>query len=275
MTDRRSFLATMVMVAACSGDSPPAAVDGPPGGTIDADVTIDAAVPPIDAPGPYLFTDSLQNGTLGNPVGGSFGPDGWTVTAATDRIWFALPRLSSGSIEFTVTNMSNGNLVRADNEIFALYEAGYGITEPINYNPEFRNNHYKAMLRIYGAEEPDRHGLQKLMWGMCPSGAPGYDGCGCGSFFEEPFGGDGAWSGAPEQVRVEWGGGITRLRRNGNEVLAIDWAGSGLEFGPSELHFSLGTSRPSAVDTAAMPIGAVFSNLVIEGLQAAEVATCP
>ncbi|MBA3454586.1 MAG: hypothetical protein H0T42_15965 [Deltaproteobacteria bacterium] len=236
------------------------------------DASTDAADPPIDgevlpdASTVLMLTDGLRNGTtLGHPVGGSFGPDGWTVTSRTDRLWFAIPRFTAGSIEFTVSNMSNANLIEADNEIFAMYEAGHGITEPIRYSPEFRNNHYKAMLRVYGSDEAGRVGEQKLMWGMCPSGAPGYDGCGCGSFFEEPYAGNGTWSGGPERLRIEWGNGITRFLRNGTEVVAIDWSTSGLQFGPSNLHFSIGTARQSAVDSAGMPIGAVFSDLVVTG----------
>jgi hypothetical protein len=236
--------------------------------------------PPVDdsrpdtPPGMFMLDDDLRGGTRGNPVGGVFGDNGWTVTAAADRIWYALPRLTAGYLEVTVTNMSNANLVANDNEVLAMYEAGYGMVEPIGYNPEFRNNHYKSMVRIYGNAEVGRVGQQKLMWGMCPSGAPGYDDCGCGSFFEETFAGDGTWTGAPERLRIEWGNGATRFLRNGNEVVAIEWGGSGLAFAPSELHFSIGTSRPTEVGSASMPIGAVFSDLVIAGTEG-DVAACP
>ena len=260
----------MILLAACGssvtqapGDDTPDAAPGP-----------DASEPGPDASGVFRLEDGLRGATLGNPVGGSIGPDGWTVTGRADRLWYALPRLAQGSFEFTVANMSNANLLVNDNELVAIYEAGHDIAEPIRYSPEFRNNHYKAMLRIYGRDEVGREGQQKLMWGMCPSGAPGYDACGCGSFFEEPFGGDGAWSGAPERLRIEWGGGRTRFLRNGNVVVEINWADSGLEFGPDELHVSLGTSRPDAVGGAAMPIGAVFSDVVIEGREG-PLATCP
>ena len=94
--------------------------------------------------------------STGHPIGGSFGVNGWTVTSRTDRIWFELPRLTQGSVEVTVTNMTNANLTAADSEILTLYEAGYAITEPIGYNPEWRNNHYKASLRIFGQPEPGR-----------------------------------------------------------------------------------------------------------------------
>lgn len=221
----------------------------------------------------FRLEDPLRGGTLGNAVGGAFGPDGWTVTGRADRIWYAVPRLVEGSIEFTLGGVTLDNLLAADNELFAMYEGGHGIEEPIDYNPEFRNNHYKCMLRIYGQAEPGRPGLQKLIWRMCPSGAPGHGECGCGSFLEEPFGGDPNWDGTPQRIRIEWGGGHTRLLRNGVVVVSIDWSDTGLSFGPSELHFSLGTSRPDAVGTAAMPIGAVFSDLVVEGVEGPP-ATC-
>ena len=110
---------------------------------------------------------------------------------------------------------------------------------------------------------------------MCPGGSPGYGACGCGSsFFEEPFGGSGVWDGTPQRIRVEWGGGQTRLLRNGATAVTIDWSRSGLTFGPSSLHLSLGTSRPSGVDSAQLPIGAVFSNLVVDGTEG-DLARCP
>lgn len=224
----------------------------------------------------YHLEDGLRGGTRGNAVGGSFAADGWHVTDRRDRVWYAIPRLVSGSVEFTLANVTMASLgSTADTELFAMYEAGYGIAEPIRYAPEFRENNYKCMLRVYNNAETGREGRQKLMWAMCPGGAPGYGACGCGaSFFEEPFGGDGTWDGSPQRLRIEWGGGATRYLRNGAVVLTINWSSSGLTFGPSELHLSLGTSRPSAVDSAQLPVGAVFSDLVVDGTEGA-LAVCP
>jgi MYXO-CTERM domain-containing protein len=218
--------------------------------------------------------DTLRGGTRGNPVGGRFDGEGWHVTDRRDRLWYAVPRLVRGSVEFTVTGFTMERLgAMAETELFAMYEAGFGISEPIRYAPEFRENHYKCMLRVYGLAETGRVGQQKLLWGMCPSGAPGYGACGCGSFFEEPFGGSGTWDGSPQRFRIEWGGGTTRYLRNGAPVLTINWSRSGLSFGPSALHLSLGTSRPSAVDYAQLPVGVVFSDVVLEGTEG-PLATC-
>ena len=241
----------------------------------DAAPPVDAAVlPDSGPPGWFTMDDGLRGGTTGNAVGGALGPDGWTVVDRRDRVWWELPRLVEGVIEFTVTGVTTDALVVADNELFAMYEAGYGIAEPIRYNPEIRENHYKCMLRVYGQAEGDRVGAQKLMWGMCPSGDPGYGACACGSFFDEPFGGDPNWDGTPQRIRVEWGGGWTRLSRNGVEAVAIDWSASGLTFGPESLHFSLGTARATDVDSAGLPVGAVFSDVHVEGT-VGDAATCP
>jgi hypothetical protein len=219
----------------------------------------------------FHLEDSLRGGTMGNASGGSFGPEGWTVTGAEDRIWYALPRLASGYVEFTVSNITTANLVLPDHEIFAMYEAGYGISEPIHYAPEFRVNHYKILMRVYG--EAKRLGAVKLMWGMCPSGAPGHSDCGCGSFFSEPFENPPPWTGAPVRVRIEWGGGRTRMLLDGVELLSIDWRGSGLAFGPQELHMMLGSPRNDG-GLSAMPLGAVLSDLVVDGTEG-PLATCP
>jgi hypothetical protein len=228
---------------------------------------------------PFQLVDPLTGATVGNLVGGSLGPEGWTVTDRTDRLWWALPRLVEGSVELTVTNLTLANLTVNDNEVLAIYDGGWGITEPIAYNPEYRNNHYKGMIRIYGTNEPERTGQQKTIWFMCPAGAPGYgDGepCPCAqSYGEETYNGDPTWDGSPQVLRIAWGNGKTTLYRNGAEVHSLDWSGSGVAFGPSELHVSLGTSRSTAVDTAGMPIGAVFSNVIIEGITGEATPACP
>lgn len=229
---------------------------------------------PLPAAAQYHMEDTLRGSTSGNAIGGSFGPDGWTVTGASDRIWYALPRLVSGYVEVTVTGVDEGtNLPLADHEIFAMYEDGYGIGEPIDYGSGFRQNHYKVMVRIYGAPEAERTGAMKLMWGMCPSGAPGRDACGCESFFEEPFRDPGDWNGAASRIRVEWNDGSARLLRDGAEVVSVSWDDTELTFGPSDLHMMLGSPRNDG-GLAAMPIGAVFSDLVVDGTMG-ELATCP
>lgn len=259
-------------------DTAPATDDttlGPPatGTTVPTD---DSTTGEPEGGEPFMMSDPLVDGTMGTPVGGSFGPSGWTTTDRADRIYWALPRLREGSFEFTVTGLTVDLMPLNDHEIFAMYEGGHGIEHPIAYSPDFRTNNYKSMIRVYGQAEVGRTGQMKLMWGLCPAGAPGYnDGtCACGSsFFEEPFGGDPAWDGSPQRLRVEWDDTGSRLYRNDALVLEIDSSAAGTFFGPQALYASLGNPRPLEVDTAAMPIGVTFSDVVIEGITGPE-ATC-
>src|SRR5436309_2645769 len=80
--------------------------------------------------GAYTLRDSLRGATMGHAIGGSFDASGWTVTGRTDRIWYAIPRLVTGSIEFTVDHIALSTLILDDHEIFTMYEDGYGIGEP-------------------------------------------------------------------------------------------------------------------------------------------------
>jgi len=72
---------------------------------------------------------------------------------------------------------------------------------------------------------------------------------------------------------VTWGSGKATYSRDGVEVWTNDYSQSGLTFGPSELHFTIGCPRNAAISDAGMPIGAVFSDVVVTGTQGA-VATC-
>ncbi|MCA9634440.1 MAG: hypothetical protein KC420_00210 [Myxococcales bacterium] len=239
--------------------------------TSTSTTTTDGGSSSTGEPSEYvMIEDPLKGGTIGAAVGGSFGPDGWTVTAKADRVYWALPRLVEGSVEFTMSNVTLDNMPLNDHEVFAMYEGGHGIGHPIDYAPEYRTNAYKSMIRIYGTAEAQRIGKQKLMWGLCPMGAPGYydTECPCADpvgFFEEPFGGDGTWDGTPQVLRVEWADGKSRYLRNGEVILEIDWSDTGLSFAPDALYMSLGTPRAEKIDSAGMPIGAVFSDVKIEG----------
>jgi len=248
---------------------------GSGGGTTGSGGTSDTGG--TGATGPFSLNDSLKDmNPQGNVIGGSLGPNGWTVTGKNDRIWYAVPRLVEGSIEFTVEGITHQNLNLADHEIFAMYDAGHGISEPINYNPEFRDNHYKQLIRIYGQMVPERLGLQKFLMLMCPDGAPGYGACQCPKSYYDGdgwWGGDGNWDGSPSVIVVRWVNGQATYSRNGVDVWTNDYSTSGLSFGPEELHFSIGCPRHDAISDAGMPIGAVFHSVVVQGTQG-PIATC-
>jgi hypothetical protein len=91
---------------------------------------------------------------------------------------------------------------------------------------------------------------------------------------EEPFGGDPTWDGSATTFKVEWGGGHAKLYRNGGLLHDVDYSGAG-EFGPDTQHFSLGTSRSTGVGSSGLPVGAVFSDVIVDGVEGPKAATCP
>ncbi len=240
-------------------------------------------VPPAAA---YHFEDTLRGTTQGNQLGGSLGSDGWTVTAVNDRIWYSMPTLVQGSIEFTLAGVSNDKFQAADHEMFTLYEGGYGISEPIDYG-HLKPLFYRVMWRLRGevagvdGETVTHQGEQKFIWIMCPDGAPGYavnygtQFCSCSQWLDQgPSGGDMTWTGVPERIRFEWDGNSARYLRNGVVVDTIDWTGTGLAFTPSEPHFCLGSPRSGAVSYAVTVVGAVYSDLVVDGVEGPQ-QLCP
>ncbi len=221
----------------------------------------------------YHLDDPLRGSTSGTAEGGSFSAAGWTVTAPTDRIWWSVPTSSAGSIEFVMSNVTNASLFPGDNDIFNLYDdADSG--EPISYRPDFVEDNYKVWVRV--RNEPGYYGNQKLTVAVCPNSAVSHSAtCACGvGFIDESTSGDPTWDGTPQRLRIEWGGGQVRLLRNGGVVTSIDYSATGYAWGPRQMHFSIGSTRSRAVGTSGMPMGAVFSDLVVDTTDG-PVASCP
>jgi hypothetical protein len=228
---------------------------------------------------PFALTDSLKGATKGNATGGTLGPDGWTVTGPGDRVVYEIPTLASGVLEVTATGITTASLVTGEAGLVAMYEDGFGLGEPIAYDPRFRNNYSRVLLRVFGQTEPDRAGQQGFTWSVCPVGKPGYSAtpgcpCGGGGFLEAPIGGDATWDGTPQTLRIEWENGKARYLRNGMLVHAVDWSATGLAWGPALLHVSLGAPTNGALAYAAMPLGATLSDLSITGTIGAEAPIC-
>jgi hypothetical protein len=120
-------------------------------------------------------------------------------------------------------------------------------------------------------------GQQEMDWSNCAGGASARDAvCPCSNgYFDRPLGGNGVWDGSGERIRVEWNAASgARLLRNGVEVVSHTWPSTN-SFAPSVLHFSFGTSRSTVIPEAGLPVGAVFSDLVVEGTTGAPRFDCP
>src|SRR5438128_2216453 len=109
-----------------------------------------AALLPVAAFATDYVNDPLTSASAagrGNQ-GGTFGPTGWTTTAANDSVWWEInTALPSGSIEFSITGMELGtSLVAGDCDLLNIYQAPGGMAEPVAYNPYFRNNDMKVFV---------------------------------------------------------------------------------------------------------------------------------
>lgn len=271
----------VLAIGGCGGLAGDSGRDPDPAGGDDAGPRADADRPErADASfEPFMLEDSLRGSSSGNLVGGQITATGWRVTNRQDRIWWEIPPLVEGSIEFTVTGMTNGatsNMTLVAHELFAMYEAGYGMPEPVAYLNDFRNNYYKVMVRVHGNNATP--GQQEMDWSNCAGGDPGFADdaiCPCSNgYFSRPLGGTGTWDGTGERIRIEWNAASgARLLRNGVEVVSHTWPGDN-SFAPVALHFSFGTSRATVIPEAGLPVGAVFSDLVVDGMTGSPTFRC-
>ena len=213
--------------------------------------------------------------------GGSFGPDGWTVTGGEDTLWIEIAdAIPEGSVEVTVSNLSTStNLTGALHDVLVIY----GMTdepEPVRYAPFFRSNDYKVQVRIIGTGEPSRGpGASKLELRLCRAGDPGYhESCpaACPELVQSAY-----LNGAPlaplpwnasrsYRLRVSWQPGSITYDR-GDSPVRIDYPGT---FAPGGMRVRLGSPRHTEGTPDHLPIGMTFSDLRVVGSVGAPSASC-
>ncbi len=219
--------------------------------------------------------------------GGTFGANGWTTTnaptdASQDSVWYEIPdALTTGSVEFTVTGISiGGTLTGSDHDLIVLYAAPTGEAEPIPYSPSFRNNDFKAFIRIFGSLEPTRPGATKLEVAACPRGDPWWHndacpaGCDQAGIAYANGGNDPGWDGAtPYRMRIEWSPGLMSYYRNGAKLGDVPFTGT---YAPQPLRVRIGSPRNDNVypGEAFMPAGLTFKDVLIEGTSGSATPAC-
>ncbi|MGZ3422024.1 MAG: CBM96 family carbohydrate-binding protein [Polyangiales bacterium] len=204
--------------------------------------------------------------------GGSFDASGWTTSGPTDTVWYEIPdALPTGKLEIDVTGLSvGGSLVGADHDLLAIYQAPTGKAEPIDYSPWFRNNDFKAFLRIFGSAEVGRGGAMKLELALCPRGDPWYHDEACPASCDK---GDLAYAGgSPTDVGwdatktyrlgIAWGSGKAVISRDGVDLATLPYDGT---YAPKPVRVRIGSPRHGISDVAFMPKGITFKNLIVTG----------
>jgi len=111
-----------------------------------------------------ILDDSLRGGSQGVVGGGSFGPDGWTVTNKNDFVYWHIATVSQGVCEFSVRGLI-GNDARPEgydkNEIFHMYDWTYNSADSV-YDG-YRNGPYKHYVRKTNLADPGKTNSMEML----------------------------------------------------------------------------------------------------------------
>ena len=225
--------------------------------------------------------DPLTSPAAGVGVrGGSFSAGGWTTTANNDTLWWTIPdALPAGTIEFTMQGLSLAtNLTDGDNDLFTFYQAPTDAVEPINYNPQFRNNDMRTFLRVFGSTGgAPIAGAMKVEMTRCMVGPPYYNNA-CpadctgldGIAYARGQMSDAGWdAGTAYRMRIAWGNGQLQYFRNDELMGTVGYDGT---YAPSPMTVHIGSPRNGA--GGSMPVGLTFRDVRISGTPGAQTQVC-
>jgi hypothetical protein len=213
---------------------------------------LSALLAPLRAGAGLVLDDPLQGSTTGTRSGGVFVAGGWKVTGAYDCIYWHVPTLTKGAVEWEVRGLQPGECrpgMEDKIEIFHMYDYKFGNSDA-NYNGGYRDNPYKHFLRKIGCVGGTVDAME-LVWKI-------------GDEFGEPDTQVLSWNPATTyRFREEWGpeGGNSRLRtyRNGALIMNMSLPGVYAPAGHS-IRIAASTRRDAA---AGAPIDAVFSSVKV------------
>ena len=197
-----------------------------------------------------VLDDSLQGSTKGTRAGGSFVAGGWKVTGQYDSIYWHVPTLSKGAVEWNVRGLEPGECragMEDKTELFHMYDYTFGDSDA-NYNGGYRDNPYKHFVRKIGCLSTSVDAME-LVWKI-------------GEEYVEPDSKVLSWDPAANyRFREEWGteGGNSVIRTYRDGVLLTTMSLPGV-YGPAGHSIRIAASTRRATDAGA-PVGAIFSNV--------------
>jgi hypothetical protein len=204
-----------------------------------------------------LLADPLQGSTIGIRCGGTFVSGGWQVTGKNDTIYWHVPTVRKGAVEFDVRGLfpNESRAGIADKvELFHMYDHTWNNSD-FSYMPGYRDNPFKHFIRKTDALEAARVDSMEILWLIRPK-------------YAEPDTARLAW--APDttyRFREEWGpdhAGNTVLKLYRNGVLLLTTSARGA-WNPAGHSVRIAAS-PRRDPAAGAPLGAVFSNLKVWNL---------
>ncbi len=234
-------------------------------------------------------TAGAAPGVVAGARGGSFGTAGWTTTGDQDTIWFSIPAaIPRGRVEFNAVGLGIMTSLRGqEHDILAIYGAT-DRAEPVMYNPWYRNNQFKVLVRIFGAMNScsgcQAVGASKLELAFCPAGGVGYNEGACpgscvaaGYDFWQAYLGRGrddgvAWDPAVNyRFVVGWEPGRMSYTRGVEGTSTLTFPGT---YAPAALRVRIGSPSSERGPDTAMPRGVTFSNLLVVGEPGAATPSC-
>ncbi|MEP0843167.1 MAG: hypothetical protein HRF43_10725 [Phycisphaerae bacterium] len=202
-----------------------------------------------------ILDDPLTGSTRGTRSGGQFTAGGWKVTGTNDFIYWHVPTLTGGAVEFDVRGLNPGEC-RPDhedkNELFHMYDHTFGHSD-VNYHGGYRDNPYKHFIRKTNCL--DRAGVDsmELVWKIL-------------DHYEEPDTARLSWDPrAVYRFREEWepAGAHTVCRVYRDGVLLRTMSQPGL-WNPAGHSIRIGASpRAPLTGDFGAPLDAVFSNVKV------------
>ncbi|MDP3278266.1 MAG: DNRLRE domain-containing protein [Deltaproteobacteria bacterium] len=224
--------------------------------------------------------------------GGTFGPNGWTTTGPTDTIWWSIPAtLPRGRFEVSATGLSiAASLTGQEHDLIGIY-GQTDRAEPVAYNPWYRNNEFKFIVRVFGALNTcsgcQAVGSSKLELALCPALSPlGYTETTCPAscvaagydFWQAYLGPRGrgeplSWDAATTyRFVITWEPGRATYSRGGPEgTESLTFPG---EYAPRELRVRIGPPSSERGPDVAMPRNVTFSNAIVQGEPGAATPSC-
>lgn len=202
-----------------------------------------------------MVDDSLRGSTAGTRGGGAFQPDGWRVTGKDDFIYWHVPTLTAGAVEFSVRGLMSNDArpEGADkNELFHMYDWTYNNADTV-YDG-YRNGPYKHFIRKTNVLDPARMDSLELVWVIAPN-------------YVEPDTSILSWNPAVTyRFREEWGPdgmGNTEIKtyRDGALIMTMSEPGPWNPGGHS-IRIAASTRAPLYADFGA-PLDAVYSDVKI------------
>jgi hypothetical protein len=206
-----------------------------------------------------VLSDPLSGSTLGTKAGGSFAAGGgWQVTGHTNSIYWHIPTLSHGAVEWDMRglNVNEGRAGMQDKaELFHMYDYSFGNAD-VNYNGGYRDDPYKHFIRKIGTLGGATNALE-LVWQILPN-------------YVEPDTAQLSWNAASTyHFREEWapdgaGNSVLKTYRDGQLLRTSSVPGV---WNPSGHSVRIAASPRAAIAAdAGAPVDAVYSNLKIWNL---------